>query len=105
MAVSCSVGCGSASWNVEPSSVDLIGHGEDGVRIDEPVLERSGERDQLEDRTRLVELGHRSVVRGLVDASLGPIGITPPAVPWRRARWRDAGAFGWVDTRLAMERI
>ena len=38
-------------------------------------------------------------------ASFGPIGMTPPAVVATAGGVADTGAVGWVDTRLAMERI
>ncbi len=38
-------------------------------------------------------------------ASLGPIGMTPPAVAAEAGGVAETGALGCVDTRLAMERI
>ena len=51
--------------------LDLIRHGEDRVGVDQSVLQSGGERDQLEDRPRLVELGHREVARRLVHGVVG----------------------------------
>ena len=44
-----------------------VRYGEIRVRVDQAVLERGGEGNQLEHRTRLVELRHGIVVRRLVD--------------------------------------
>ena len=78
---------------------DLVGHGEDRARGDQPVLQGARDRHELHDRARLVDRGDGQVLVGGDDLAVaGPRrdrpspGCRRSACPrrWPRRRWR-----GW----------
>ena len=66
---------GSASWISRSATWMLGGSVNLLCRRDDAVGERAGDRDELEDRARLVDVGHGAVLVG------GPVGSLPK--PWK----------------------
>ena len=79
--------------------LQLVGDGEDSVRVDQRVLQGGRERHQLEHRARLVKLGHGEVARCLVHRVAGADGHDAPWGVRRCRRRTDRRGMGRDEVR------